>query len=111
MIKSFKQWLNEGKNVHQLHIEQLSFSGVKELRRAINILQDLRDQMYQSKGSEKNHNVSMKWDGAPAVFFGINPENGETSRASELRNGFRKKNTDDNVIPEGHSVTTSIREL
>lgn len=76
-MKSFIEWLNEGKNTHQLHIEQLSFGGVKELRRAIDILRDLRDQMYRSNSSKKENNVSQKWDGAPAVFFGINPENGK----------------------------------
>jgi hypothetical protein len=76
-MKRFRSWLTEQKNLHQLHLEQLSFSGVSELRRAISILSDLRDQLYHSEGSEKNYNVSQKWDGAPAIFFGINPENGK----------------------------------
>lgn len=70
------EYLEEGGNVHQLHIEQLSFGGPKELKRAIDILKDLQKQLTGS-AKDKDVNVTMKWDGAPAVFFGINPENGK----------------------------------
>jgi len=66
----------KAKNVHQIHIEQLSFGGVSELRRAMNILQNLRDELY-GRSKNKNFNVTQKWDGAPAIFFGINPENNQ----------------------------------
>ena len=47
--------------------------GVEGTRGAINFLQGLRD-MLAGHGSS-SVNVTVKWDGAPAVFAGINPEN------------------------------------
>jgi hypothetical protein len=47
--------------------------GVKGTRGAINFLQGLRDMLAGNASSSVN--VTVKWDGAPAVFAGINPEN------------------------------------
>ena len=58
------------------HIEDeiLNF-GVPGGRAAINFIQALRDMMAgQSSGSV---NISVKWDGAPAIFAGIDPEDGK----------------------------------
>ena len=49
--------------------------GVIGARQAINFLQSLRD-MFAGNSAE-HINVTTKWDGAPAVFCGINPENGK----------------------------------
>jgi hypothetical protein len=49
--------------------------GVTGTRNVINHLRDLRDML---KGNSKSSvNVSVKWDGAPAVFCGIDPSDGE----------------------------------
>ena len=42
-------------------------------RGAINFLQSLRDML--AGNAKSSVNVTVKWDGAPAVFAGINPEN------------------------------------
>ena len=42
-------------------------------RAAINFLRSLRDML--AGNAKKSVNVTVKWDGAPAVFAGINPEN------------------------------------
>jgi hypothetical protein len=66
----------EGKNVHLEHIEdEVLNRGVAGTRDAINFLRSLRDML--AGHSESKVNVTTKWDGAPAVFCGINPENGK----------------------------------
>ena len=47
--------------------------GVEGTRGAINFLQGLRDML--AGHSDAPVNVTVKWDGAPAVFAGYNPEN------------------------------------
>ena len=76
----FKQFIaessKEGKNVHLEHLEEEIFNrGTTGARDAINFLQSLRDMLAGS--SESNINVTTKWDGAPAIFAGTNPENGK----------------------------------
>jgi hypothetical protein len=44
-------------------------------REAINFLQSLRDML--AGNSDTKVNVTTKWDGAPAIFAGTNPENGK----------------------------------
>ena len=74
---TFKEYLTEakeGKNLHLEHLEdEVLNNGINGTRGAINFLQSLRDMLAGS--SKKSVNVTVKWDGAPAVFAGINPEN------------------------------------
>jgi hypothetical protein len=64
----------EGKNLHLEHIEdEVLNRGVPGTRDAINFLQSLRDML--AGHSTNKVNITTKWDGAPAVFCGINPEN------------------------------------
>ena len=76
---NFTEYLTEGKegkNVHLEHIEDevLNF-GVSGARSAINFLQSLRNML--AGNAESKVNVTTKWDGAPAIFAGVNPENGK----------------------------------
>ena len=66
----------ENKNVHLEHIEDEALNrGVAGARDAINFLRSLRDML---AGHSSSHvNITTKWDGAPAIFAGINPENGK----------------------------------
>jgi len=58
------------------HIEdEVLNRGVTGARGAINFLQSLRDML--AGQSQSKVNITTKWDGAPAVFAGINPENGK----------------------------------
>jgi hypothetical protein len=58
------------------HIEdEVLNRGVVGARSAINFLQSLRDML--AGQSQSKVNITTKWDGAPAVFAGINPENGK----------------------------------
>ena len=55
------------------HIEdKVVYGGVNGARQAIMALRSLRDML----GGVKDGNVSVKWDGAPAVFAGIDPGDG-----------------------------------
>ena len=76
---TFKQYLieaKEGKNLHLEHLEdEVLNNGINGTRGAINFLQSLRDML--AGNAKKSVNVTVKWDGAPAVFAGINPENGK----------------------------------
>jgi len=65
-----------GKNLHLEHLEDeiLNF-GIAGGRGAIQFLQSLRD-MFKG-GSKSKLNVTVKWDGAPAVFAGPHPETGK----------------------------------
>jgi len=71
---SFNGFLTEAKNLHLEHLEdEVLNNGVVGTRGAINFLQSLRDMLAGS--SKSSVNVTVKWDGAPAIFAGINPEN------------------------------------
>jgi hypothetical protein len=77
-MKSFIQQtqLQEAKNTHMTHIEDLVLDGgVKGARQAINALRALRDMLTGSATAAVD--VTVKWDGAPAVFAGIDPRDGE----------------------------------
>ena len=73
-FKTFLTESKEGKNVHLEHLEdEVLNRGVVGARQAINFLQSLRNML--AGHSETKINVTTKWDGAPAIFCGINPEN------------------------------------
>ena len=72
----FKTFLAEEKNTHMTHIEdQVIYGGVKGARDAILALRSLRDML--SGSASKSVDVTVKWDGAPAVFCGIDPTDGK----------------------------------
>lgn len=67
----------EGKNLHLEHLEdEVLNGGVIGTRGAISFLQSLRD-MLGGHATGRTVNLTTKWDGAPAIFAGINPENGK----------------------------------
>lgn len=75
-MKSLKQYIAEEQNVHMEHIEDLVFNeGVEGTRKAINFLRDLRDML--AGHSKSKVTATVKWDGAPAVFAGIDPSDGK----------------------------------
>ena len=65
-----------GKNTHLEHLEDLIFNkGYKGGKEAIDYLYSVYEMLKgHSKGKTK---MTRKWDGAPAIFAGINPENGK----------------------------------
>ena len=72
----FTQYLAEAKNTHMTHIEDLILDGgVKGARQAILALRSIRDML--SGNAKAPIDVTVKWDGAPAVFAGIDPSDGK----------------------------------
>jgi hypothetical protein len=81
-MKSFESYIEvleaakSGKNVHMTHIEdRVIYGGVKGAREAILALRSLRDMLAGNNSSSTN--VTVKWDGAPAVFAGVDPSDGK----------------------------------
>ena len=73
---SFNGFLTEAKNLHLEHLEdEILNNGVIGTRDSINFLRSLRDML--AGNAKSSVNVTVKWDGAPAIFAGINPENGQ----------------------------------
>jgi hypothetical protein len=71
---NFAEFITEQKNTHMTHIEdKVLYGGVKGTREAILALRELRD-MLSGKHEGK---VSVKWDGAPAIFCGQDPRDGK----------------------------------
>ena len=65
-----------GKNLHLEHLEdEILNYGVDGGRAALNFLRSLRDML--AGASRSSVNMTVKWDGAPAIFCGIEPETGD----------------------------------
>ena len=73
---SFKGFFTQEKNTHLEHLEDdIINRGSKGGVNAINFLNSVRNMLAGNIGGKLN--MSVKWDGAPAVFCGTNPENGK----------------------------------
>jgi len=104
---NFTQFLTESKkegaNLHLEHLEDsvLNF-GVSGARDAINFLQSLRDMLAGHSTSKVS--VTTKWDGAPAVFCGTNPDNGKFFVGTKgVFNANPKLNYTDDDIDANHA--------
>jgi len=104
---NFTQFLTESKkegaNLHLEHLEDsvLNF-GVSGARDAINFLQSLRDMLAGHSSSKVS--VTTKWDGAPAVFCGTNPDNGKFFVGTKgVFNANPKLNYTDDDIDANHA--------
>ncbi len=70
---NFNEFITEQKNTHMTHIEdKVLYGGVDGTREAILALKALKNMI----GGVKDGNISIKWDGAPAVFAGTDPRDG-----------------------------------
>ena len=73
---SFKGFFTKEKNTHLEHVEDdIINRGSKGGQNAINFLKSIRNMLAGSSGNKVN--MSVKWDGAPAIICGVNPENGQ----------------------------------
>ena len=70
---NFNDFITEQKNTHMTHIEdKVLYGGVNGTRQAINALRELRDML----AGQTDSKLSTKWDGAPAIFCGQDPSDG-----------------------------------
>ena len=78
-MQTFNQHLlteDATKNLHLEHLEDLVFFyGIDGVRSGINFIRSIRDMM--SGQTDKKVDLHVKWDGAPAVFAGTDPEDGK----------------------------------
>ena len=73
---SFKGFFTSDKNTHLEHLEDdIINRGAVGGANAINFLKSVRNMLAASSGSTTN--ITVKWDGAPAIICGVNPENGK----------------------------------
>ena len=102
-MKKFTSYLTETKNTHMEHIEDNVLNGgVQGARESIKFLRSLRDMLSGSAGSAVS--VSVKWDGAPAVFAGNDPSDG---RFFVAKKGIFAKNPKVYKTPEEVDADTS----
>ena len=111
---SFASYLQEdaqGKNLHLEHLEDeiLNF-GIGGARGAINFLQALRDML--SGNARSSINMTVKWDGAPAIFAGVDPSDGKFFVAKKsvfnktpLLYKTRKEINDDPKLPQAFKTS------
>ena len=72
---SFKGFQTQDKNTHLEHLEDdIINRGAVGGENAVNFLKEVRNML---DGSGKGTNMTVKWDGAPAIICGTNPENGK----------------------------------
>ena len=65
----------EGKNMHMTHLEDLVLDqGYDGVVSALKYVDGVRDMLAQGGGKQK---VTVKWDGAPAIFVGTDPADGK----------------------------------
>ena len=100
---TFKEFLLEDKNGKNLHLEHLEDEiinfGIGGGRGAINFLQELRDML--SGSSSNSVNMTVKWDGAPAIFCGIDPSDNKF---------FVAKKSVFNINPKLYKTNTEIND-
>ncbi len=102
---NFKEYLTEassGANVHLEHLEDNVLNrGVTGTRESINFLRSLRDML--AGHAQSKVNITTKWDGAPAIVCGVNPENGKFFVGTKsVFNKEPKLNYTDQDIDENH---------
>ena len=77
-LKEFKKVVEDegGKNTHLEHIEDLIFlQGAEGAKSALQYINSVRDML--EEGGTVGKGVTVKWDGAPAIVTGIDPQDGK----------------------------------
>ena len=76
-MKSYNQYLAEADaNLHMTHLEDAVIDGgVKGTRNVINYIRNIRDMF--SGNTQAPVSLTTKWDGAPAIFAGVDPADGK----------------------------------
>jgi len=114
---SFKGFTTTDRNTHLEHLEDdIINRGSKGGENALNFLRSVRDMLAGS--SNKKVNMTVKWDGAPAIICGINPENGKFFVGTKsVFNKNAKVNYTNADIRKNHSgelaskLSIALREL
>lgn len=98
-MKSFVQFLLAEGAGHLTHIEDaVIYSGISGAKKAIQTLKSLRDSL-AGKNAAAKMSVTVKWDGSPAIFCGIDPIDGKF---------FVAKKSIFNKVPEVYKTPRDI---
>lgn len=94
--------LESSKNTHLEHLEDyIVHSGISGAKSSVSFLEELLNMLRGNSNSSVN--ISVKWDGAPAVICGINPENNKFFVATKsLFNKEPKINYTNSDITKNH---------
>ena len=100
-MQGFQDYIVEDKNTHLEHLEdEIINNGSQGATTAIEFLKSIKDML---QGAEGGSQISVKWDGAPAIFCGTNPENGKFFVATKsLFNATPKINYTNADIKRNH---------
>ena len=98
------------KNLHLEHLEdEIINQGIDGGRGAINFLQGLRDMLKGNSNSSVN--MTVKWDGAPAIFCGQHPETNQFFVAKKsLFNKEPKFYTSEHEIKNADELSGALKE-
>jgi hypothetical protein len=114
---SFKGFITKDRNTHLEHLEDAIIDkGSAGGQSAINFLKSVRNMLAGSSSNKVN--MTVKWDGAPAIICGTNPENGKFFVGTKsVFNKNPKVNYTVGDIRKNHSgelaekLTVALREL
>ena len=100
-MQKFQDYIVEDRNTHLEHLEdEIINNGTKGAKTAIEFLKSIKVML---QGGEGGSQISVKWDGAPAIFCGTNPENGKFFVATKsLFNATPKINYTNADIKRNH---------
>ena len=103
--------LVENTNLHLTHLEDLAlFQGKTGALRALDFLKNLTELAKSS--SPKKFNVTIKWDGSPAIFCGTDPSDGKFFVGTKaVFNKDAKLNKSIKDIDTNHADTTKQGEV
>jgi hypothetical protein len=75
-IQEIGEMMNENVNTHIEHFEDnVLINGIDGINKNLDVLDEILNIL--SGDAETHSTITVKWDGAPAVIFGLNPENGK----------------------------------
>jgi len=100
-MQKFQDYIVEDRNTHLEHLEdEIINNGTKGAKTAVEFLKSIKVML---QGGEGGSQISVKWDGAPAIFCGTNPENGKFFVATKsLFNATPKINYTNADIKRNH---------
>jgi hypothetical protein len=100
-MQKFQDYIVEDRNTHLEHLEdEIINNGTAGAKTALEFLKSIKVML---QGGEGGSQISVKWDGAPAIFCGTNPENGKFFVATKsLFNATPKINYTNADIKRNH---------
>ena len=111
--KQTPQWLlTESKNTHLEHLEDLLFNkGWAGAQEALNYIDSLRHMLAEGTGTTTQ--LTVKWDGSPAIICGIDPEDGRffVGTKSVFAKGTPKRNKSIKDIQQWYGDQPELAEM